>query len=350
MKVLISKVNQLGDNVVFLPVVQALIRDLGRENVTVATTPTASGLYEGLLPESQLVIHDRSEFLTSWKNPFRFFHHMRQWRAIFPDAVLVPFDQGNVPRLLASLSGAGIRCGAQNPSVVSNPCLNHLVAPKMEDNVATREWDLYRFFAKVSGSNPETSSKPPRPDFGHLTGNPLRDRETVFIHPGASHSVKQWPIERFTELANHLSRTKKVIWSEQRLPAESGLSPEVVIQPMGTLKELIQQIAISGLFIGNNSGPLHLAVATGTPTFTFAGPAPVEWDPFWDQEKHISLRSPALKCQPCATVTRGVTECSNREAPLACMMHWSTSIVLEMVESHLNRCWKPEQKIVAAHG
>ena len=79
---------------------------------------------------------------------------------------------------------------------------------------------------------------------------------------------------------------------------------------MGELGALLERCA---LFIGNDSSPMHLAAAVGTPVIAIFGPtSPQEYGPYpLDDPKHIALwRHPTGKpcfflgkMQPCANCT-----------------------------------------------
>jgi ADP-heptose:LPS heptosyltransferase len=76
----------------------------------------------------------------------------------------------------------------------------------------------------------------------------------------------------------------------------------------------------SRLFIGNNSGPLHIAAALGVPGVSTIGPAdPVKWSPLGPGQ--IVLRSD-LKCSPC---NRGI--CKGHE----CMKDISVEMMMDGV-------------------
>jgi ADP-heptose:LPS heptosyltransferase len=66
-----------------------------------------------------------------------------------------------------------------------------------------------------------------------------------------------------------------------------------------SLGGLAALIARMRLFIGNDSGPAHLAEAVGTPSVTLFGPTdPRRWAPL-DQRAHPIVREP-VGCSPCA--------------------------------------------------
>jgi ADP-heptose:LPS heptosyltransferase len=69
--------------------------------------------------------------------------------------------------------------------------------------------------------------------------------------------VRRWPRERFAEVARRLEARGLVVdW----LPEE------------GDLDQLLDRLAAADVFIGNDSGPGHLAAHFGLPTFTVFGP------------------------------------------------------------------------------
>jgi len=80
----------------------------------------------------------------------------------------------------------------------------------------------------------------------------------IVIHTGAGHPVREWPRERFEELG-------------RRLRAD-GWSVELIDNSLGELDALTAKLAPACCFIGNDSGPGHLAAFVGVPTFTIFGP------------------------------------------------------------------------------
>lgn len=112
--------------------------------------------------------------------------------------------------------------------------------------------------------------------------NPLRPRNgigEILIHTGAGQPVRVWPLERYRTLATQLRgrghRVQVACDPDQRhwwlQAGESGVAtPQSVSELLG----LIDRAAI---FIGNDSGPGHLAAFLGVPTFTIFGPQLPEW-------------------------------------------------------------------------
>jgi ADP-heptose:LPS heptosyltransferase len=79
----------------------------------------------------------------------------------------------------------------------------------------------------------------------------------VVLHTGAAQPTRQWGRERFEEIA---SRLRLQNWRVSILDENSG-----------GLTELIEILATADRFIGNDSGPGHIAATLGVPTFTIFG-------------------------------------------------------------------------------
>ena len=96
----------------------------------------------------------------------------------------------------------------------------------------------------------------------------------VAIHPFAGSPKKRWPLEHFRELAQRIARRMPVEWCagpEDDLPGARRFED---------LYELASWLATARIFIGNDSGPAHLAAAVGTPVVALFGPTdPAVWAP-----------------------------------------------------------------------
>jgi len=119
-------------------------------------------------------------------------------------------------------------------------------------------------------------------------------------NPGMTFAAKQWPPERYAALADRLYETHGLftlltgdahdrvlatrIRDLMRAPA-ADLTGETSIGVLGAL------YARSALFVGNDSGPTHLAAATGIPVVAVFGPTdPAVYAPF--SPRAIALRGP----------------------------------------------------------
>ncbi len=110
----------------------------------------------------------------------------------------------------------------------------------------------------------------------------------VVLHPGAGSPDKCWPADRFAELAGRLTAAGRpvrfVIGEVERdrwpAPAVAALSAAAEVRQPATLLDLLSDVAAADLFVGNDSGPGHLAGILGVPTIALFGPTdPVLWRP-----------------------------------------------------------------------
>jgi ADP-heptose:LPS heptosyltransferase len=108
----------------------------------------------------------------------------------------------------------------------------------------------------------------------------------AILNPGAGWPSKVWPAERYGELARVLAARRGmqslVVWcgdSELRL-AETivGTSGgKALLAPATSMTELAALCRRAGLFVGSDTGPMHLSAAVGTPTVSLHGPSRAEW-------------------------------------------------------------------------
>jgi len=101
---------------------------------------------------------------------------------------------------------------------------------------------------------------------------PMRKTLTVLIHSGAAQPTRVWPLERFQALAAQLRQshyTVQIICDP--LQRQWWTSHGENVRVPASISELLAQIADAGLFVGNDSGPGHLAAIMGVPTFTLFG-------------------------------------------------------------------------------
>jgi len=129
---------------------------------------------------------------------------------------------------------------------------------------------------------------------------PMRDREaampvasarsgTVVIHTGAAQRVRVWPLTRYQQLARELRAKGQAVRiacdANQRLWWVTAGERDVATPD--NVSELLEILDCAACFVGNDSGPGHLAAACGLPTFTLFGPqlparfAPLHRDSEW---------------------------------------------------------------------
>jgi ADP-heptose:LPS heptosyltransferase len=113
---------------------------------------------------------------------------------------------------------------------------------------------------------------------------PPRDFDSPYavIHPFASETAKTWPAPFFLAVAQHLKRELDVQPLFISGPGDD-LSPFQMwpTAPNTPLARTKQIVAGASLFLGNDSGPAHIAAAFGVPVVVMFGPSePATWAPW----------------------------------------------------------------------
>jgi lipopolysaccharide heptosyltransferase II len=122
-------------------------------------------------------------------------------------------------------------------------------------------------------------------------------------NPGMQLSAKRWPLERYRELLLHLVYELDASVLLVGGPDDSALNEQLfagLTLPRGrvtniagttTIGQLAACFARCDLFIGNDSGPMHLATAVGIPILAIFGPtSPEEYGPYpLDDPGHLAL-------------------------------------------------------------
>jgi len=106
-----------------------------------------------------------------------------------------------------------------------------------------------------------------------------KDKKNIIFVIGSTWTSRNYPKEKFVEVANELKENILVIWgSEQEkidgeyIEQNSEFATLVPRTDLNTLKALVGQC---DLLIGNDTGPTHMAWAMNVPSITIFGPTPV---------------------------------------------------------------------------
>jgi ADP-heptose:LPS heptosyltransferase len=153
------------------------------------------------------------------------------------------------------------------------------------------------------------------------------DRPLIAVHAGGHYFIrKRWPLANFIESIQYLTKELglRVILIGGQEDVEDALMiksivPEV-ISSVGMLKltETAALLKRSCLFIGNDSGPLHLAAALDIPTIGLFGPtAPCQFYPY-QAPRHTYIYK-ALSCSPCYRFGGGIWQYLPRCTKAYCM-------------------------------
>lgn len=152
----------------------------------------------------------------------------------------------------------------------------------------------------------------------------------VGINTGGGWYTKRWGLERYAELADRMVEKYDaaivLTWGPGQLPdvekIVSMMKHEPFVPPPTSLPQLGALLKRCALVISNDSGPMHIAAAVGTPVLGIYGPTnPVLQGPYGDQ--HATIRNEGLECLGC-----NLTKC-----PIGhlCMLELTVDDVLQGV-------------------
>ena len=162
---------------------------------------------------------------------------------------------------------------------------NIVLARSLLDGEAAGE-DRYEFPIHVSPEDEEYAEK-----VIARIGSPF-----VIINPGGGWPTKLWPAERYGEVADWLWSDRKTKSIVTFGPGEEALAEAVAAGSRAgsahtvasTLKQYVALTRRASLFVGGDTGPLHIAAASGTPIVGLYGPTSPERNGPFD-EKDITI-------------------------------------------------------------
>ncbi|MDB4349451.1 glycosyltransferase family 9 protein [Omnitrophica bacterium] len=151
-------------------------------------------------------------------------------------------------------------------------------------------------------------------------------------------AFKRWPLGKFAELADGLMKDMgaKVIfiWG----PGERDLveriadlmSERPVISPETTIRQMAVLMSRCDCVVCNDSGPLHVAVASGAPTVSIFGPSDQRvYGPYPEDSRHITVTRD-IDCRPCYKKFK-VPDCTG----LDCLNGLDSREVFRAVTGHI---------------
>ena len=137
-----------------------------------------------------------------------------------------------------------------------------------------------------------------------------RERPLIAIHPGSPIPIKRWKPERYAELADWLIARKRAeilfVGVKDEIPIITEIQALMRAETNNvagktSLTQLASILQTCNLFIGNDSGPMHLAAAVGTRTIGLYGPGdPTRFGPVGTMCQTIRRKT---DCPPCPETT-----------------------------------------------
>jgi ADP-heptose:LPS heptosyltransferase len=302
--ILVIDFGQLGDVVLSLPALRNIRERFPEARITVAVGKPGgeivrlSGYADDTLDVDRVALRDGSKLLSIAK----IFKLVGQVRRAGFDFV-IDLHSLSETNLLGFLSGAPHRLYSRRPGRSIDFLANFQPRPPAE---AKEKHIVDRYLDVLKPLGVERPARTPQ-----LKTNPAADVsvETLLkkvkaqsgalligIFPGAGHEGRRWPLERFADLADHLIRNNQVRVIVFAGPEETALIPQMkslfpdatIFFDGLTIQQLASAQARLTLFISNDTGPMHIAAAVGTPVIALLDrPTPHGFIPIGDLHRII---------------------------------------------------------------
>ena len=297
------RLRSVGDTVLLTPALTALHDWRPDLRLSVLVEPAYAAVLEGNPSVAEVVLL-RGSLGSAW----------RLRRARFP----IVFNQhaGPTSALLTAATGAPVRVcwSGRQFSFVYNvhvPAAATFYGPQAVHSVEQRLTQFY-WTGLPRGPIPPAAVYP-QPDAAASVKRKLAKRGVAagqpyaVLRPGAATSSsrwdsKRWPVEKFAEVARWLAETRGLTPIVNLGPGDEGLAPAVerhiaphfVVLESLDLRELIAFLAGAKLFVGNDTGPTHIAAAAGRPVVAIFGSSnPAHWRP-WGVEHRVVQSSAGI--------------------------------------------------------
>jgi len=310
-KILVSRPGRLGDLLLAVPALRALKSSFPAAEIALITQPRLRRLASRYAYVDRFLAFPGFPGMPSLIGRRQTVAFLRRCQDEGYDLVLQCQGREPAAAIFASLLGGRFIAGyCRSPEVAAylDRCLDW-----QDDEPDIRR--LLRLVAAVGATARDERLEFPlwREDVAELDRHDeLRaalaaDRRLVGLHPGAGAPAKHWSPRSFAALADALAIahgcTIILLGGSADHAAvcdvkAAARTPRIVVAKPLSLGGLAALLARLDLYIGNDSGPSHLAVAMDTPSIAIFGPAnPARWAPL-DPVRHKAI-SAGVECSPC---------------------------------------------------
>jgi len=325
-RILAVKLADLGDLLSVTPALRALRNGHPDAYIAALVTPSSAGILAGSTAIDKVIPFQKALFdrpLAAPRSAHLALELARELRAGAWDA-LVLFHHLTTPfgvakyAALALASGAPIRAGVDNGR-------GWFLTRRVADGGfgARHEVDYWLAVAQTLGGH----NADPRPEIvvteadrdwarSVFTENDLQRGAFAVVHPGAGafSLARRWPVERFGAVARTLADAHDldVVVLRGPAPDELELAQHVasepsahgramrVIGPAPTPSSLVALFEHARVFVGNDSGVMHLASAARAPIVAIFGPSNDRaWAPYPPAAPRHAVVREQLACTPC---------------------------------------------------
>ena len=336
MKILILKPSSLGDVVQALPVLRLLKRHLPSSEIHWWIDSHLAPLLEGDPDLASVVLFERQRWasIRHWPEMWRSIRWLRQQafdRVIDLQCLL---RSG----VFAWVTNGKLSIGLDDPREGARGFYDIIVR---RPSALTHAVDWYLGVLPPLGVPVDGDFRwiPERPALAESVRRkwPVGKAQWIAIQPGARWPNKRWPAESYAELVRLLAAANPDLNFVILGDAEDCSLGEVIagvndarcldLTGKVSLPEMVEWIRLSKLMVTNDTGPMHIAAALGTPVVALFGPTePRRTGPYRQLEHVVRIDLP---CAPCMSPRCRYVK------PLECLRAIPLAAVLDAVHRRL---------------
>jgi heptosyltransferase-3 len=313
--ILIIKLRYIGDVLLATPTLRAIKVTQLDARVTMMVNRGTEDVLSGNPDLDEIIVLDKGSLAAQ----SRLISGLRSRRF---DTV-IDLTDGDRSAFLSWVSGALIRIGFNDEQRWRGHYYTQVVqsVPGVRHRI-DRDLEALKLLGIQAGSkDPQLWLTPEEMNSADQLLNQLgvqRSQPMVILQPGARYWFKAWPPERFAELADQLvsqygcqvliGGSNQDIDLAEQIRQMAKCNP-IVMAGRTTIKQFAAIAKKSVLFVGSDSGAMHIASAVGTPVVGMFGPSnPREWGP---RGGPVEVLYKELDCRSCfhPTCIRGEENC-----------------------------------------
>ena len=309
-RILVVRTDRIGDVLLSTPVIKALRENYPNAYMAMVVSPYAKDIVDGNPYLDEVIIYDKEGSHKSWPRSIKFSRNLKKKR--FDLAIIL--HPTNRVHLVTFFAGIRRRIGYDRK-------LGFLLTDRIEHTKQLGEkheleyaLDLVRYL----GIEPKDKNlfMPIKPESEKRVeelfqqGGINKTDKLLAIHPGASCPSKIWPNERFADAAARLIerygfKVLVIAGPKDLALAQSVIKhmhkPAVNLAGKTSVSQLASVLKRCNLFISNDSGPVHIAAALGTPVISIFGRnqkglSPTRWGPTGKKDKILHKEVGCIEC------------------------------------------------------
>jgi len=324
-RILLIQLGDIGDVVLTTPTMRALRQNFVSNTIFVLVHEHARGIVENCpwVDGTMSVEKDKRRLKEKIDYHRNFLTSLRGGRF----ELTIDLRGGTRGAILSFLSGATIRMGrySENGTLWRNRLFTHLVRPKNELDQYSSLHSLNILAPldlNIKDTSPALEVPPEKEDRALEILEKAKvppDKPIIALHPFSRWDYKEWPIQNYIRLIDHITSRYPVSFVVTGAPEERYRAAEIMsgstvnvynLAGKTTISELPGVLKKCSLLIGIDSAAAHIAASVGTPTTIIFGPSsPTNWAPRGKQHHVVSMNLPCVPCRRKGCDNSGVSQC-----------------------------------------